>query len=202
MGRDEFTVGRADAGPLAVSAATFETEVVERSRERPVVADFWAEWCTPCHMLAPVLEAAVAERGDAVSLVKVDVDAEPELALRFGVQSIPAVRAFRNGEVVSEFVGVRSPEQIGEFLDALAGPSEAGRVAAELREAGELPEVAEALERLDYETAFERLLAAVEGGDAQGRDRVRRLMVALFRDLGPEHPLAVRSRRRLATALY
>ena len=80
--------------PVDVTEATFEAEVIERSREHPVVVDFWAGWCQPCLMLAPVLEAAVAEREDAVVLARVDVDSEPGLAQRFAVRGIPAVKGF------------------------------------------------------------------------------------------------------------
>ncbi len=186
---------------IEVTEATFEAEVVERSRETPVVVDFWADWCQPCHMLAPVLESAVAERDGAVVLAKVDVDANPELSQRFGIQGIPAVKGFRDGRVVGEFVGV-NPAGVTELLETLTGPSEAERAAAELREAGDLPDVVEALERGDYEAAFERLLAHLDETDADGRDRVRRVMVGLFRDLGAEDPVAARYRRRLASALF
>lgn len=187
---------------MNVTEATFEQDVIERSRETPVVVDFWADWCQPCHMLAPVLEAGVAEREGAVVLAKVDVDAEPALSLRFDIRGIPAVKGFRDGRVVGEFTGVRGPDDVAGFLDALAGPSETERVTAELREAGDLPEVLEALERLDYESAFERLLARLEGADEAGRERVRTLMLALFRDLGADDPLSSRYRRRLASALF
>ncbi len=83
-----------------------------------MVVDFWAEWCGPCHALAPVLESAIAEREGAVELVKVDVDAEQELAGRYGIQSIPTVAVFRDGEPVTGFVGTYPPAAIGRFLDA------------------------------------------------------------------------------------
>jgi putative thioredoxin len=186
--------------PPDVTEETFERDVVERSHEQPVVVDFWAEWCGPCHALAPVLEQAVAERNGDVELVKVDVDANPELSRRFGVHGIPAVKAFRNGQVVREFVGAQPPRVVSNFLDDLTAPTEADRLIAELRERGTRPELVEAIDRGDHEAAFELLLAELEdGGD---REEVRRLMVALFEQLGPEHPLTVRYRRRLATALY
>ena len=79
---------------MDVSAESFETAVIERSRELPVIVDFWAPWCGPCHALAPVLEQEVERRGGAVELVKVNVDDSPELASRFAVSGIPSVKAF------------------------------------------------------------------------------------------------------------
>ena len=85
-----------------------------------MVVDFWAEWCGPCKSLTPVLEAATAERGRP--LAKVDVDANQELAEQFGIRGIPAVKAFRNGEVVAEFVGAQSRPAVDAFLDELTKP--------------------------------------------------------------------------------
>ena len=101
---------------MEVTEQTFERDVLERSRTVPVVVDFWAEWCGPCKTLAPALEAAVAERDGRVVLAKVDVDANPALSERYGIRSIPAVKAFRNGSVVKEFVGAQSAASIATFL--------------------------------------------------------------------------------------
>lgn len=117
------------SGPTVsdVTADDFEEQVVERSYDGPVVVDFWAAWCAPCRTLGPVLEQAVAERQGAVALAKVDVDAAQELAARFGVRGIPAVKGFRNGEVVAEFVGAQPRAQVEAFLDELV-PSEADQL--------------------------------------------------------------------------
>jgi putative thioredoxin len=132
---------------------------------------------------------------------KIDVDAEPELAERYGVRGIPAVKAFRRGQVVREFVGVQSPQSVEAFLDALTEPSEADRLLETLRAEGKRPEVVAAIEEEEWERAFELLLAEVGEGNGD-REEVRRLMVALFQELGQEHPLSTRYRRRLASALY
>ncbi len=103
-----------------VTGATFDRDVIERSHELPVVVDFWAAWCGPCRALAPAIESEVAKREGRVELAKVDVDAEPELAGRYGIQSIPTVAVFRDGAPVTGFVGAQPPAAIGRFLDEWA----------------------------------------------------------------------------------
>jgi putative thioredoxin len=248
-----------------VGADEFEERVVERSREVPVVVDFWAEWCGPCRQLSPALEKSANARKDEIDLAKVDVDSNQSLAAAFGVQGIPAVKAFKDARVVDEFVGAIPPARVEEFFNRLV-PSEADRLAAaddegSLRRALELDprntaaarklgrlliargEADEALRVLepfeadfeagglaariqlersedgygedtlaagfaawdegDHTTALERFqVALADGGDQQRRDLIRRVMVAIFTELGPGNPVAAEHRRRLAAALH
>ena len=157
---------------IDVGEEGFESEVIERSRQVPVVVDFWAEWCGPCRTLTPALEAAETARGGKVVLAKVDVDANQALAARFGVQGIPAVKAFRDGAVVDEFVGAVPKAKVEELFDGLV-PSrvdellEAGDELS-LREAAELEpgraDIAVALARKRLgRGADDEALAAVDG---------------------------------------
>jgi putative thioredoxin len=249
-----------------VTEAQFEELVVERSREVPVVVDFWAEWCGPCRQLGPALEKAVESRAGRVELAKVDVDSNPALSQAFGVQGIPAVKAFRDGKVASQFTGAIPPARIEAFLDELvpspadelvaAGDEDslrqaleadprhaeaAGKLARILIGRGSSDEAAAVLEPIagdfiadgltarlrlqageaidglepaelervfaawdagDYEPALEGLQEAIAAtDDAETRDLLRQVMVAIFTELGPSDPLAIAHRRRLATAL-
>src|SRR5689334_3331665 len=115
---------------MDVTDSNFQSEVIDRSHALPVVVDFWAEWCGPCRQLGPVLERAVAARAGKVELAKVDVDANPVLAQTYSIQSIPAVKAFRDGRVAAEFLGAQPPVAVERFLDSLV-PSEADALVAQ-----------------------------------------------------------------------
>jgi putative thioredoxin len=247
-----------------VSEQDFQAKVVERSKQVPVVVDFWAEWCGPCRTLGPALEKAVDARAGEVELAKVDTDANQGIARDFGIQSIPAVKAFKDGKVVAEFIGAQPPAAIENFLNQIV-PSQADRLAEtgdeeSFRKALELDprhapaaiglgrillgrkETDQALEILqrfpnDFiadglaaraelsasengsgaseldaafsawdagnpDQALEKLQTVLAGEqDADRKDQIRRVMVAIFTELGADHPLAKEHRRRLAAAL-
>jgi putative thioredoxin len=141
-----------------IGAAEFQSEVIERSHAIAVVVDFWAPWCGPCRTLGPVLEREVEALAGKVELVKLNTDENPELATQFNIQGIPAVKAFRNGQVVSEFVGAKPAPAIRQWLAALApsGDVQAAEQAEQLLAAGKPAEA---------EPMFRALVASQEVRD-------------------------------------
>ena len=152
-----------------VTAATFQTDVVEASRSEPVVVDFWAAWCGPCRTLGPILERLAQEENSGFRLAKVDTQAEPDLAAGFGVSSIPHVAAVRDGQIISEFVGLRSEAELRTWLSGLR-PSPTAKLLADGRgvEASD-PAAAEALYRqaLALEPSSETVQIALAGALVQ-----------------------------------
>jgi putative thioredoxin len=136
--------------PGAVSTADFDTAVLERSRERPVLVDFWAAWCGPCRSLAPVLDRLATAYAGQAEVVKVDTDAEPELASRYGVRSLPTLALFRDGQLLEAVVGAQPEGVLRDLLDRhVERPSDRERVAAlEQASAGDVDGAIATLDRL------------------------------------------------------
>jgi putative thioredoxin len=185
-----------------VTDATFQSDVLDRSQQVPVVVDLWAEWCGPCRTLGPVLERVVGETGGQVALAKVDIDSNPQVAAAFQVQSIPAVFAISQGKVVDSFIGALPEPSVREFVAKLAPPeSEADRLAARgdemslraalelehdhplavvalaelLAERGEAEEALALLTRVPETAETRRVAALARVGDAPADDVTGRL---------------------------
>ncbi len=143
--------GNGQAAALVKDTTTqaFAKDVIEESTRQPVLVDFWAPWCGPCRTLGPIIEKVVRAAGGAVRLVKMNIDEHPAVAGQLGIQSIPAVIAFSNGQPVDGFVGALPESQVRAFIDRLAGqqgPSETDQLVAEgsrRLEAGDAPGAAE-----------------------------------------------------------
>ena len=146
---------------IDVTDATFEQQVVEESKTRPVVVDLWADWCGPCKILGPILERAAEDQQGKFLLAKLDVDANQMTAAQFGVQSIPTVVAFRDGQPVDGFVGALPEPHVKQWISKIL-PTEADDAAAEAVKEAESGDVAGA------EKGFREALAA-DDGNAQAR---------------------------------
>lgn len=144
---------------IDVTDATFQQEVIERSKQLPVVVDFWADWCGPCKMLSPIIERAANSREGDVVLAKLDTDANQRTAGQYRIQSIPAVKAFKDGKVVDEFIGAQGPQQVEAFFDRIV-PSEVDRLIAAGDEESLRRAVALEPARADAAVPLARLLLA------------------------------------------
>jgi putative thioredoxin len=208
-----------------VTDETFEREVIEASRRQPVVVDFWAGWCQPCRVIGPVLERLAAEPDAGFKLAKVDVDANQSVSYAFRIQSIPAVKAFVDGQVVDEFVGAIPEQAIKQWLEGIVPDGKAGSL-EEARKAasrGRYDEARALLAELDGEFAADRLREAIgaveaevpeiaEGVPEAGLERLlqaaprdehaKDLMLAAFEVLGDDEPATREYRRRLSNALF
>jgi putative thioredoxin len=178
---------------LDVGLADFPQQVLEESKHRPVVVDFWAPWCGPCKSLKPILEKLAAEYGGRFLLAKINSDDNQELAARYGVRGIPSVKAFIDGEPVDEFSGALTEGEVRAFLDRLI-PSPADELregAAALRVAGDLSAALQKLadaSKIDPAHIGVRIDAAEIMLDLNEADEARRLIASVPDDADPRVP--------------
>ncbi|MBC7643846.1 MAG: tetratricopeptide repeat protein [Thermoleophilia bacterium] len=195
---------------MDVTETSFEHDVIERSKEVPVVVDFWADWCGPCGALKPALKAAVDDRNGELELAMVNVDEHPNLSSRYKVLGIPAVKVFRDGKMIAEFMGSRPRAKIDAFLAAAlalapVGPVQTGydRLLEQLHESKRHPGVLEALQLGYNDQALTQLLDELQkSSEGPERDELRRMMLVIFEHLGNNHPMSQRFRRKTAAALF
>jgi putative thioredoxin len=211
----KVSLGDAPAAPPAgdvikdTTTAAFAADVIQESRRQPVLVDFWAPWCGPCKQLTPQLEKAVRAAGGKVKLVKMNIDDHPSIAGQLGIQSIPAVIAFKDGQPVDGFMGAIPESQIAEFITKVGGKgngapavAEALAAAAEAREAGDMQTaadifdaiLAQAPETIEAIAGLGDLL--FEAGDTEGAEALLATAPEAKKDAPPL--AAVRAKMALA----
>ncbi|MBI1284347.1 MAG: tetratricopeptide repeat protein [Thiobacillus sp.] len=178
---------------LDVGLADFDQHVLEESKQRPVVVDFWAPWCGPCKSLKPILEKLAAEYGGKFLLAKINSDDNQDLAARYGVRGIPSVKAFIDGEPVDEFSGALPEGEVRAFLDRLipSAADEMRRQAAAARMAGDITGALQLLaeaSKLDPGHLGVRLDAADIMLDLNEAEEARRLIASVPDDVDPRVP--------------
>ncbi|PJN23460.1 tetratricopeptide repeat protein [Kitasatospora sp. CB02891] len=177
---------------LDVTEDTFESEVVQRSTEVPVVVDFWAEWCGPCKQLSPILERLAEEYAGRIVLAKIDVDANPLIAQQFGIQGIPAVMAVVAGQLVPLFQGAENESNVRKVLDQLIAVAEQ-RFGIVGTAAGGAGAGEEAAPRVPADPALEAAHDALDRGDLGGA-------VQAYQNVLSERPGHVEAKLGLAQA--
>ncbi len=165
---------------IDVTDATFQTEVIDRSTQVPVVVDLWADWCGPCKTLGPIIEKVVAATDGKVVLAKVDVDANPAVAQAFQVQSIPAVYALRDGKVVDGFVGAQPEQTVAAWVANLVPSAEESQI-RQLLDAGDEAALRQVLElEPDNAEAITKLAALlVDSGDPHAKAEALELLAKI-----------------------